>query len=263
MRKALQILLVSAIAVAARAETPGGEDALAAYSRGDYKTALKLLGPMAEDGNTFAEFTIGKMYVYGEGVSKDPKKGAVFIKRAADKGLAIAQYHLARLYTEGLGVPQDPVQAALYNKKAAEQDDSDSQFALASQYLLGVGVPKDPAQAAVWFEKAARQNHPKAQYQLGVRDRDAIGVAKRPAHRGRSGSAEGWGDGPRVVSQGSRPKRSSSAVPLRPSQGPHRSRRDKPKGGGTRHAGSRIYPGCGLCDRQWGAERSDSGSDVV
>src|SRR5689334_13026809 len=55
MRKALQIVLLSAISisVAVRAETPGSEDALAAYSRGDYKTALKLLGPMAEDGNTF------------------------------------------------------------------------------------------------------------------------------------------------------------------------------------------------------------------
>src|SRR6266851_6407786 len=124
MRKALQILLLSAIAAIAQAETPGGEDALAAYSRGDYKTAIKLLGPMAEDGNTFAEFTIGKMYVYGEGVAKDPKRGSVFIKRAADKGLAIAQYHMGRLYTEGLGVPQDAVQAAFYNQKAAEQDDS-------------------------------------------------------------------------------------------------------------------------------------------
>src|SRR5437660_391641 len=112
MRKALQILLVSAIAISAWADAPGGEDALAAYSRGDYKTALKLLGPMAEDGNTFAEFTIGKMYVYGEGVSKDPKRGAVFIQKAADKGLAIAQYHMGRLYTEGLGVPKDPGQAA-------------------------------------------------------------------------------------------------------------------------------------------------------
>src|ERR1051326_6407275 len=80
MKKALQISLLSAIAITARAQSPGGEDALAAYARGDYKTALKLLGPMAEDGNTFAEFTIGKMYVYGEGVSKDPKKGAVFIQ---------------------------------------------------------------------------------------------------------------------------------------------------------------------------------------
>src|SRR5260370_40651111 len=117
MRKALQILLLSAIAMTVRAETPGGEDALAAYSRGDYKTALKLLAPMAEDGNTFAEFTIGKMYVNGEGVARDPKKGSVYIKRAADKGLAIAQYHLARLYIEGNGVIKDAAQAAVYHQK--------------------------------------------------------------------------------------------------------------------------------------------------
>src|SRR5262245_10471152 len=116
-------LLLTPFALQA-ASALGGEDALAAYSRGDYKTALKLLGPMAEDGNTFAEFTIGKMYAYGEGVSKDPKKGALFIQRAADKGLAIAQYHMGRLFSEGIGVPKDPGRAAFYNLKAAEQDDS-------------------------------------------------------------------------------------------------------------------------------------------
>src|SRR5262249_44968028 len=105
MRKALQILVISAIAISAWAEAPGGEDALAAYSRGDFKTAMKLLAPMAEDGNTFAEFTIGKMYLNGEGVAKDPKKGAVYIQRAADKGLAVAQFHMGRIYLEGIGVP--------------------------------------------------------------------------------------------------------------------------------------------------------------
>ena len=72
MLKASQILLVSAMLIPFTLHAaPSGDDALSAYTKGDYKTALKLLGPMAEDGNTFAEFTIGKMYLNGEGVSKD------------------------------------------------------------------------------------------------------------------------------------------------------------------------------------------------
>src|SRR5690242_19485398 len=78
--------------------SPDGIDALGAYTRGDSKTAMKLLRPMAEEGNTFAQFTICKMYVFGEGIPKDPAKGATFIRSAAEKGLAIAQLHLANLY---------------------------------------------------------------------------------------------------------------------------------------------------------------------
>ena len=91
---------------------PSGTDALTAYTQGDYKTAMKLLRPMAEEGNTFAQFTIGKMYTYGEGVPKDPAKGMVFIRAAAEKGLAIAQLHMAKLSLEGTGVPKSPADAA-------------------------------------------------------------------------------------------------------------------------------------------------------
>src|SRR5579872_2160507 len=70
------ILLAGLPALILADPIPSGTDALTAYTRGDYKTAMKLLRPMAEEGNTFAQFTIGKMYAYGEGTPKDPKKGA-------------------------------------------------------------------------------------------------------------------------------------------------------------------------------------------
>jgi hypothetical protein len=108
-RRVLQIFLCATIIPAALSgySSDAGTDALSAYTKGDYKTALKLLKPMAEQGNTFAEFTIGKMYAYGEGTAKDPKKGAAYIQSAADKGLATAQYHMAQLCMQGLGVARD------------------------------------------------------------------------------------------------------------------------------------------------------------
>src|ERR1051326_7542961 len=122
--KIVQIFILS-FSVSAWAAEPQ-TDALSAYTNHDYKTALKLLRPMADEGNTFAEFTIGKIYTYGEGVAKDPKKGVPYIQAAADKGLAIAQYHLAQIFLYGNGVPKDTAKAALYFQKAAEQGDMDS-----------------------------------------------------------------------------------------------------------------------------------------
>ena len=183
MRKALQILFLGAIAIPplGGARRNGHvSDALTAYTKGDYKTALKLLLPMAEEGNSFAEFTIGKMYVYGEGIPKDPKKGIFYMQRAADKGLAIAQYHLAQVYTKGLGVPKNPTTAALYYQKAAEQGDADSQFALGMQYLEGQGVFKDLcSRRPLGLPKPRVRVIPQAQYQLGVLCRQGQGVAKK------------------------------------------------------------------------------------
>ena len=44
------------------------EDALAAYDRGDYATALRLMRPLAEQGNARAQFNLGVMYTKGQGV---------------------------------------------------------------------------------------------------------------------------------------------------------------------------------------------------
>lgn len=42
-----------------------------AYQRGDFETALRLYRPLAEQGNTDAQFLLGEMYAKGQGVPKD------------------------------------------------------------------------------------------------------------------------------------------------------------------------------------------------
>ena len=44
---------------------------MAAYNRGDYATALRLLRPLADGGSTSAQYNIGIMYDKGQGVPKD------------------------------------------------------------------------------------------------------------------------------------------------------------------------------------------------
>ncbi len=49
----------------------GFDEAVAAYRRGDYATALREFRPLAEQGNADAQFNLGIMYYTGKGVPQD------------------------------------------------------------------------------------------------------------------------------------------------------------------------------------------------
>ena len=66
--KLLVVLLVCAATVPSFAGPL--EDAGAAYDKGDYATALRLLRPLAEQGNAQAQTSVGAMYAKGKGVSR-------------------------------------------------------------------------------------------------------------------------------------------------------------------------------------------------
>jgi TPR repeat protein len=44
-----------------------------AYRRGDYATALRELKPVAEQGNAYAQYYLGRMYRLGKGVPQNDK----------------------------------------------------------------------------------------------------------------------------------------------------------------------------------------------
>ena len=55
------------------------------FEDGYYKRAMKQLLPLASDGNAEAEYAVGYMYYYGNGVAEDPDVGYFWIKRSADQ----------------------------------------------------------------------------------------------------------------------------------------------------------------------------------
>jgi len=83
-----------------------GDDALAAYSAGNYTEALILLRPSAQEGNALAQYRLGGMYFEGQGVPQDYAQAASWLRKAADQGHARAQYSLGVMYHKGLDVPQ-------------------------------------------------------------------------------------------------------------------------------------------------------------
>ena len=168
------IVLVSAVAAPLAAGT--FEDAVDAHARGDYAKALRLIRPLANDGNATAQFNLGVMYLTGRGVQQDYSAAALWFRKAAEQGYARAQSNLGTLYRDGQGVAQNDTEAALWFRKAADQGDAVAEFLLGNQYAFGKGVPQDYSEAMIWFRRAAEQGHPRAMHDLGVIYAKGLGV---------------------------------------------------------------------------------------
>jgi TPR repeat protein len=70
------------------------EDAVDAHDRGDYAKALRLIRPLANNGDARAQFNLGLMYVTGQGVQQDNAAAALWFREAAEQGYALAQSNL-------------------------------------------------------------------------------------------------------------------------------------------------------------------------
>ena len=57
-----------------------------AYSMKDYATALRELKPLAEQGNATAQYYVGAMYAFGNGVHKDHIFAHMWANIAASNG---------------------------------------------------------------------------------------------------------------------------------------------------------------------------------
>ena len=96
-----------------------------------YQAALAEIEPLAENGNTDAQYYLGVLYDNGYGVTKDYIEAQKWYQKAAGQGYASAQFNLGYLYAHGQGVKQDYTLAVKWYQKAAVQGDSDAQYNLA------------------------------------------------------------------------------------------------------------------------------------
>ncbi|NOY70759.1 MAG: hypothetical protein GXP14_00025 [Gammaproteobacteria bacterium] len=108
-------------------EIRGGE--YVAYDRANYKTALRVWQPMAEQGDQVAQTYVGAIYEKGLGVSPDYAKAAGWYKKAAEQGYSRAQYALGYLYEMGQGVEKNPQKAFRWYRLAAGLTQEDIRLA--------------------------------------------------------------------------------------------------------------------------------------
>lgn len=122
-----------------------------AYERGDYATALKEWGPMAQQGDAGVQLMLGTMYEEARGVAQDYREAARWYRLAPDQGNQLAQVNLGDLYVVGQGVPQDFVQAHMWFNLAGS---AGSKEAIKSRDI--VAKKMTPAQIAE-AQKLARE----------------------------------------------------------------------------------------------------------
>ncbi len=96
MRTATILLALVVVLVAAPAWADF-EAGMEAYDRGDYATALKEWRPLAEQGDANAQFNLGSMYEYGEGVPQDDVQARMWLNLAAAQGNELARINRDRL----------------------------------------------------------------------------------------------------------------------------------------------------------------------
>jgi len=154
--------LVVSLSLAAPVVAGPLENGVKAANRRDYATALRLLRPLAEQGNPKAQGLLGLMYEIGKAVPQDYTAAALWYREAAERGDRLAQHNLAVMYANGRGVPQDEAESQRWYRKAAEQGDASAQSLVGSAYLFGRGAPKDLVQAYMWLNLAARGGEPGA-----------------------------------------------------------------------------------------------------
>lgn len=153
-----------------RNEAAAGETinkAFAAHCRGDYATALRLLRPLAEQGNANAQYNLGNMYMDGLGVPQNDAEAVKWFRRAADQGFVDAQSNLGAMYIDGKGVRQNHAEALRWLRLAADQGDAEAQSNLGNMYIKGAAVQQSIEEAMKWYRRAADQGRAIAQFNVG------------------------------------------------------------------------------------------------
>ena len=101
------------------------ESAKRAYEQKDYTTALKEFAPLADKGKAEAQLYLGKMYMMGQGVLKDPEQAIKWFKASALQGNSDAQFFLGSIYL----MPQKDIPEGMkWTGLSAEQGNKDAQY---------------------------------------------------------------------------------------------------------------------------------------
>jgi len=146
-------VLLGSLVTGCGSDTDSGanyDKGVAADKSDDYATALREFRPLAEQGNADAQYRMGLIYYYGEGVPQDNKTALKWLTLAAEQGYAEAQYRLGGIFWD-----VNNKTALKWFTLAAEQGHVSSQSNLGSMYYLGDGVPEDNVYAYMWGHIAA------------------------------------------------------------------------------------------------------------
>lgn len=185
------VILSGLLGLAMAVQAAQFEDGMAAYDAGNYAQALRLLLPLAEQGDARAQSRVGFMYGGGQGVQTDYDEALKWLRKAAEQEHAQAGFYLGVMFERGRGVHRDDAEAARWYRKAAEQGHAGARYNLGVMYAKGQGVPKNYTTAYTWFALAKFAGDADAQKDLeqltGLMTPAQVTEAKRRASEWQAG----------------------------------------------------------------------------
>lgn len=87
------------------------QEGLDAIHETNYEKALEKLIPLAEHGHPAAQYNIGVMHEWGNGMPQDNANALKWYKRSAERSHKDAQNNLGALYSKGEGTEQNFIEA--------------------------------------------------------------------------------------------------------------------------------------------------------
>ena len=132
----------------------------------------------AEQGNAAAQFHLGLMYDFGDGVRQNNVTAMHWYQKAAEQGEVRAQVNLGSMYERGDGVLKDDMAAFKWYQKAAELGFAMAQFNVGLMYDFGRGVSEDKVMAVHWYQQSAKQGDILAQWNLAVKLYNGEGISE-------------------------------------------------------------------------------------
>lgn len=121
--------------------------------RGIAKTSILA---SARDGNQFAQYSMGLIYIFEQGETQNYERAAYWLRKSAEANYSEAQDWLSKLYVLGLGVRRDFAEAIRLRRLAAQQGNVQAQYGLGTLYQSGYGTEKDFVLAYMWYDIASR-----------------------------------------------------------------------------------------------------------
>ena len=133
---------------------------------------------LAENGDTNAQFELGRCYYWGTGVEKNVKEAFRWYMKSAKQGNVTAQNNVGHCYEKGIGVEKNVKEAFRWYMKSAEKGHSDAQCNVGHCYNSGTGVEKNVKEAFRWYMKSAEQGNSNAQGSVGYCYENGRGVGR-------------------------------------------------------------------------------------
>ena len=152
------------------------------------------LRKLAGQGNSNAQFNLGKIFRWGVGTEMDSALAVEWFEKALAGGESEGSIELARLYEWGRGgLEKDEGKAFEYYRLAAENGDTGAMREVGRRYLMGKGIDPDLGKAVEWLDRCGEQGgHLSHPYRL-------LGAVFRS---GKHGASKDWNEAVRWYQKG-------------------------------------------------------------